>query len=107
MTKLFNIISILVIICILLLPNFVQATDIDMNLSNTTNLDASNVVDSNTSDTTTTVPGSYSSSGSFVSSLNSLPEAELGLTNILSIILIVIGVLLILLAIAILIRLKH
>ena len=53
MKKLFNIISILIIICILLLPNFVQATDVNMNLGNTTNLDESNVVDSNTSDTTT------------------------------------------------------
>lgn len=105
MTKLLNIFSILVIICILLLPNFVQATDVNMNLTNTTNFNTSNTVDTNNYDTTT-VPGSYSSSGSLVSSLNTLPEAELGLTNILSIILIVVGVLLILLAIAILIRLK-
>lgn len=41
------------------------------------------------------------------STLSSLPEAELGLTNILNILLIVIGILLILLGFAILIRLKH
>lgn len=39
--------------------------------------------------------------------LDSMPEADLGLTNILNIFLIVIGILLILLGIAILIRLKH
>lgn len=39
--------------------------------------------------------------------VSSLPEAQLGLTNILNILLIVIGILLILLAIAILIRLKN
>ena len=42
-----------------------------------------------------------------VSNINSMPESELGLTNILTILLIVIGILLILLAIAILIRLKR
>lgn len=41
------------------------------------------------------------------STVSSLPESDLGLTNILNIMLIVIGLLLILLAIAILIRLKH
>lgn len=51
MTKLFNIISVLAIILILLLPNFVQATDVNMNLTN--NLNTSNVEDTNTSDTTT------------------------------------------------------
>lgn len=93
MSKLFNIIFIISIFFTLLFPNFVQATNIDMNLSPDNSI--------------TTVPQTYTSSGSLVSSLNSLPEAELGLTNILSILLIVIGVLLILLSIAILIRLKH
>jgi hypothetical protein len=41
-----------------------------------------------------------------VTSLNNLPEANLGLNNVLNVILISIGVLLILFAIAILIRLK-
>lgn len=57
-------------------------------------------------DSLTTIPQSYNTS-STVSALSNLPEANLGLSNILSIILIVIGVLLIMLAIAILIRLKH
>ena len=42
-----------------------------------------------------------------VTPLSNLPEANLGLNNILNVILISIGVLLILFAIAILIRLKH
>lgn len=53
------------------------------------------------------IHGRLTSNSGSVSTLNSLPEAELGLSNILSIILIVIGVLLILLAIAIIIRLRH
>ena len=40
------------------------------------------------------------------STFNSLPESELGLTNILNILLIAVGVVLILLAIAIIIKLK-
>ncbi|MCI8277299.1 MAG: hypothetical protein HFJ46_05185 [Clostridia bacterium] len=50
----------------------------------------------------------YLSSGvSSVQRVSSIPEANLGLNNILNVILIAIGVLLILFAIAILIRLKH
>lgn len=45
-------------------------------------------------------------SSATVSSLSSLPESDLGLTNILNILLITIGVLIILLGIAILIKLK-
>lgn len=41
-----------------------------------------------------------------VSNLSSLPESELGLTNILSILLIAVGLILILLGVAVLIRLK-
>lgn len=66
---------------------FVYAGDINMNLQN------SNIsVESNTS--------------SPLNALSSLPEASLGLTNILNILLIAVGILLILLAIAILIRLR-
>ncbi len=83
MSKFFRIFSIILVICLLILPSFVQAFDVDMNLNNQT----------------------YTSST--VSALESLPEANLGLSNILSIILIVIGALIILLAIAIIIRLKN
>ena len=66
---------------------FVYAGDINMNLQN-----------SNTSvESTTSSP---------LNALSSLPEASLGLTNILNILLIAVGILLILLAIAILIRLR-
>lgn len=50
--------------------------------------------------------GTSTSSSSIADRLQSLPESELGLTNILNILLIAVGVVLILLAIAIFIRLK-
>ena len=64
--------------------------------------------DSENTENTTTSSSSSSSinSSARVSSLSSIPEANLGLNNVLCIILIAIGVLIILLAIAILIRLK-
>ena len=66
---------------------FVYAGDINMNFQN-----SNTSVESNTS--------------SPLNALSSLPEASLGLTNILNILLIAVGILLILLAIAILIRLR-
>ena len=75
-------------IVLLLVCLFVCASDINMNLQNNT-----------------TTSGA-SNTASPLNALSSLPEASLGLTNILNILLIVVGVLLILLAIAILIRLK-
>lgn len=90
-------ISILVILLLLFLPNFVQAINLDMNLNSVAN--SGDATNNHTSE-------DYNSSTTIISTLNSLPEAQLGLTNILSIILIVIGILLILLAIAIIIRLK-
>ena len=66
---------------------FVYAGDINMNLQN-----SNTSVESNTS--------------SPLNALSSLPEASLGSTNILNILLIAVGILLILLAIAILIRLR-
>lgn len=50
---------------------------------------------------------SSSQNSSISDSLQALPESELGLTNILNILLIAIGFVLILLSIAIFIRLKH
>lgn len=47
-----------------------------------------------------------SSSSAEVSNLSSIPESNLGLSNILSILLIAVGIILILLGIAVLIRLK-
>lgn len=79
--------------------------DIDDNtLSNyTSNSDSAS---SNSTSNTTTTPSSNRGS-SMADALQSLPESELGLTNILNILLIAVGVVLILLAIAIFIRLKH
>ena len=99
MSNLSKIISIFLLIAILIFPTLVQALDVNMNLNN-------NQVSLNNTTDNPTAEQEYSSSGSVITTLNSLPEAELGLTNILSIILIVIGILLILLAIAIIIRLK-
>ena len=77
-------------------------TSVDTNTTNTENT-------SNTNEEETSSTSSSLSSGSQVtgvSNRSSLPEANLGLNNILSILLIAIGFLLILFAIAILIRLK-
>lgn len=120
MSKSLKIFFIILILLMIILPNFTIATSIDMNLTN--NLDSNNITNSfnqnltNTSDdmlqdentnlnTVSNPQATFPSSGT--SSLSNLPEANLGLSNILSIILIVIGILLIFLAIAILIRLKH
>ena len=81
--------------------NYVQAMNINMDLSNTTE---------NTETVTNTTQTDYLSqttlNDDYSVSLSSMPESELGFGNILNIILIVIGILQILLGIAILIRLK-
>ena len=100
-----------------LLSNFTFATDINMNLqldSNNTNSQTNNSTNNttqNTSSNTATntnssVPTTSTTNSATVSSISNLPEANLGLSNILNIILIVLGILLILLGIAIFIRLK-
>ena len=85
-TKIYIIIFILIFLSVSCSP-FVYPGDINMNLQN-----SNTSVESNTS--------------SPLNALSSLPEASLGLTNILNILLIAVGILLILLAIAILIRLR-
>lgn len=84
--------------------NTLTNNTINDNVSNTLP-DTSDLFDtpSSTSPSTST---SNSSTSTSVSYLSSLPEADLGLNNILNILLIVIGILLILLGIAIIIRLK-
>lgn len=59
-----------------------------------------------TNTTTTNSTNSTSQSTTTVTSLDNIPEDGLGLTNILNILLITVGVVIIFLAIAILIRLK-
>ena len=70
------------------------------NTSNTNNSSSNSTSSNNTSNTNTT------DTSATVSNVNSVSDSELGIGEILTIFLIVIGVLLILLAIAILIRLK-
>jgi CBS domain containing-hemolysin-like protein len=116
--------KLITITCIILTCVFFFATNkafaaIDMNLAS--NLEASstnaedNSLDTNTSNTTNTSSNTNSNtsasttnttSSATVSTLSSLPESELGLTNILNILLITVGVILILLGIAIIIKLK-
>ena len=80
-----------------------------MNLvNNNSSNNTDDMADENTTNYESLAPQNTNAGNSaVVSTLSNLPEAQLGLTNILNIILIVIGVLLILLAIAIIIRLKH
>lgn len=110
---------------VIMFTNFTYATDIDPtalndnysnsittnsinNSINSTNNSINNSVNSTNNSTTSTLKPvtTNPSSVTSITSDNSLPEANLGFTNILNIVLIVIGVLLILLAIAILVRLK-
>ena len=90
-----------------------NATDINMNLQSNSNSVASNVENTTNQNTTeNSVTASSNSSNSVlestqstkVSSVSSVKNDALGLTNILNILLIVVGVVLILLGIAILIR---
>lgn len=94
----------IMIISLLLISNIspvFAALDMDLNTTNTAN---------NTSNTSTTNTSSSTSQVATTSTLSSTVTTsafDLELTNILSICLIVVGVLLILLGIAILIRLKQ
>lgn len=107
------------LILLLVFVHFSYATDIDpdaltSSFNNTTNsLDSTNTTNSTNNNTATnstsnTVKSNTNSTYSTptVTSSSSLPEADLGFSNILNIILIVVGVLLFFLGIAILIRLK-
>lgn len=117
MSKFSKIIIVSIILLLCSIPVLVQATDVNMNLTSPTNTNAVNE--------TTTVPATtdmaqtpetvtesltpqsdYSNPTTTVSTQNDT-SAELGIGNVLNIILIVIGVLLILLGVAIIIRLKR
>lgn len=97
----FIIFSLILLSFINLFPAFAE-NDINMNISNSTS--------SESSSSSSTAPGingtSLYTSNSVRVSNSSSNDDELGLTNILNIMLIVIGILLVLLAIAILIRLN-
>ncbi len=125
MKKLLQLSLIIFVILMVLAPNFVQATRVNMNLtpnttatenpstqntsSENTSIDDNNTISEpeNTAGNTDRLSPTTTNNSASVSTLNELPESGLGLNNIINIILIVIGVLLILLGIAILIRLKQ
>lgn len=98
---------IICIISIILLSNIAIATDINMNLqtSDTTSNTSNTSSQTTNNNTNASLPTSTTTSTT-VSTLSDLPEANLGLSVILNIILIVLGFLLVLLGIAIWIRLK-
>ena len=111
MSKTFKFIfnMILMVILVLMLSNKTFAA-IDMNLianseSNTsvTNSTANELTYSNSASSSSTANSSTSVK---TGTMSSLPESELGLTNILNILLITVVLLLILLSIAIIIKLK-
>lgn len=118
MKKLLQITFIILVILAVLAPNFVQAMGVNMNLTGNTpteNTTENTTIDDDTNTmaepeetpTTDRLSPTTTNNSASVSTLDQLPEAGLGLNNIINIILIVIGVLLILLGIAILIRLKQ
>lgn len=82
------------------------AVNIDMNLASNLVDEDTNVVNNDVVSNTSTTTTNTDSNSAMFSNLSSLPESELGLTNILNILLIAVGFVLILLAIAIFIRLK-
>ena len=106
MSKLYKVFFILLISVILISNCMYVFAAVNMNLdNNTTNSNSSNTSNtSNTNGTNTNATGNTNRSTS--TTAVSTSQFDLQLTNILSICLIVVGVLLILLGIAILIRLK-
>lgn len=119
MSKTFKVIIIALVIVLAVGTISSSAASINMNLESGNNMSDENVVeDTNTTDTntlantttnttanTTTTDNNSGTESATVTSVSSLPESELGLSNIINILLIAVGVILIFLAIAILIRL--
>lgn len=106
-------ISIILFIVLLLINTVVCATDINMNLSSEDNNSIdTNITDTNATDTdsntdTTQDQTSDGISGTAApSGVSSIAQENMSFSNILNILVITVGVILILLAIAILIRLK-
>lgn len=119
MSKTFKVMIIALVIVLAVGTISSSAASINMNLESGNNISDENVVeDTNTTDTntlantttnttanTTTTDNNSGTESATVTSVSSLPESELGLSNIINILLIAVGVILIFLAIAILIRL--
>ena len=89
-------------------PLLTQETAVENTNTNSTKNTTSNTTNSTTSSAPKTIDDPSYQTSTKVSSVNysNLPEANLGLNNILCIILISVGILLILFAIAILIRIR-
>lgn len=106
MSKTIQLFSIFLIIFALLMSGFsVYASDINMNLE--PNDVDSNIVDENDIENTDSTQNPTDNNSSVPpSSTGSVANEGLGFSNILSILLLTVGVILILLAIAIIIRLK-
>ena len=108
MYKFFKIFIVLIIFMLLCVP-LVYASDIDMNLPTGDNntQTSTNEVQDNVNDQTTNVPATNSNFDTLQpTDVNTVEESGLGVTNIINILVITVGVILILLAIAIIIRLK-
>jgi len=92
-----------------MVPAVYADNEIDMNLSSSSPISSNTEDASNETANTSTNTSSNSTSnltGATVSSVQNGAETELGITGIINILLITVGVILIFLAIAILIRLK-
>ena len=108
MNKSFKIMLVTLLLIFIVFSSNCFAVNVDMNLASNLADEGTNVVNNNViSNTSTTNTNTAESTDSATfSNLSSLPESELGLTNILNILLIAVGFVLVLLAIAILIKIK-
>ena len=114
MSKILKVI-VLLLITLLFVNTVVMATDIDMNLGNDNNgidanaVDTNSVVDDSTNANVTDVAGQSGDIGGTAapSGVSSIAQENMSFSNILNIMVIAVGVILILFAIAILIWLKN
>ena len=102
-------IAIVLFMILLFINTVVSATDINMNLTSETNnqVDTNNTdLNATTDDTQTQISDGISGTAA-PSGVSSIAQENMSFSNILNILVITVGVILILLAIAILIRLKN
>lgn len=106
MSKVFKVLLIIVVISCLFMNVSMALQGDEADLDRATLDEEETNTTTNTSSSSSSTYPDISAQVTKVDTLSNLPEANLGLNNILNVILISIGVLLILFAIAILIRLK-
>lgn len=106
MSKVFKVLLIIAVICCLFMNVSMALQGDEADLDRATLDEEETNTTTNTSSSSSSTNPDISAQVTKVDTLSNLPEANLGLNNILNVILISIGVLLILFAIAILIRLK-